>query len=82
LVRRVEVEQADIQVNCHTFTVTHIPTATSGNWYTIQDACEVWSAIAIDLDGTTIGWRNPPDEPWRSEMERAVKAVFSLPAPL
>lgn len=79
MTRKVEVDQADINIGGRAFIVTHIPTATSGNWYTIQDACEVWAAVAIDLDGTVIGWRNPPDEPYRSEMEKAIKEAFGLP---
>ena len=51
--KKVEVDQADIVVNGHKYIVTHIPTATSGMWFTIQDVCEVWAAVAIDLDGTT-----------------------------
>ena len=77
--RKVEVDQADINVEGNTYIVTHIPTATSGNWYTIQDACEVWASVAIDLDGTVIGWRNPPGEPYRSGMEKAIKEAFGLP---
>ncbi len=77
--KRVEVEQAEIEVKGHQYTVTHIPTATSGCWYTIQDVCEVWAAVAIDLDGTVVGWRNEPDEPWRSEMEEAIKKAFGIP---
>ena len=80
MTRKVEVDQADIEVRGNAYIVTHIPTAISGNWYTIQDACEVWAAVAIDLDGTVIGWRNPPDESHRSEIERAIKEAFNLTA--
>jgi hypothetical protein len=79
----VVVEQEDIEVNGNKFIITRIPTATSGSWFVVHDACEIWAAVAIDdFSGEVVGWRNPPDEPWRSEMERAIKAVFSLPAPL
>jgi hypothetical protein len=79
----VVVEQEDIEVNGNKFIITRIPTATSGSWFVVHDACEIWAAVAIDdFSGEVVGWRNPPDEPWRSEMERAVKAVFGLLAPL
>jgi len=39
--QEVTVLQAEIEVAGPLFTVTHIPTATSGGWYTIHDACEV-----------------------------------------
>jgi hypothetical protein len=39
--KEVTVLQAEIEVAGSRFTVTHIPTATSGGWYTIHDACEV-----------------------------------------
>ena len=85
--RRVEVNQEDIEVYRRHFTVTHIPTATSGSWFTVHDACEVWGAIAIDdLSGEVIGWRNPPaDIPnskpgaFRLAIEKAIKAAFGIP---
>lgn len=73
----VRQEQIEVEGNC--FTVTHIPTATSGSWFTIHDACEVWAAVAIDLDGTIVGWRNPPDEKHRIGIEEAIKKVFGIP---
>ncbi|MBI4286324.1 MAG: hypothetical protein HY670_10590 [Chloroflexi bacterium] len=76
---RVELLQADIEVEGHRFTVTAIPTATSGSWYTVQDACEVWGAVAIGLDGTVVGWRSPPDEKYRLQLEEAIKRAFGLP---
>jgi len=82
LPKKVEVNQAEIVVNGHKYLVTHIPTATSGMWFTIQDVCEVWAAVAIDLDGTTVGWRNPPDEAWRLPIEKAIREAFDLPEPL
>ena len=45
--KRVELLQEDIEVEGHRFTVTAIPTATSGGWYAIQDACEVWGWVAL-----------------------------------
>lgn len=79
MVKRVEVDQEEIEVEGGKYTVTHIPTATSGCWYTVHDLFEVWAAVAIDLDGTVIGWRNPPDEPWKTQMEEAIKKAFDLP---
>jgi len=71
--------QEEIQVGEHCFTVTSIPTATSGSWFTIHDAFEVWSAVAIDLDGTVVGWRNPPGEESRTQIEEAIKKAFGIP---
>jgi len=53
--KEVTVKQAEIEVAGARFTVTHIPTATSGCWFTIHDACEIWGAVAIDLNGQVIG---------------------------
>ena len=72
----VTLRQEKIQVAGQEFTVTHIPTATSGCWYTIHDAFEVWAAVAIDLDGTIIGWRNEPPR-YKAEIEAAIKKVFA-----
>ena len=80
-VKKVEVNQAEIEVEGHKFTVTHIPTATSGMWFTIHDPFEVWAAVAIDLDGSVVGWRNPPEEKWRQPIERAIRQAFELPEP-
>ena len=85
--REQKVAQEDIKVCGRNFIVTHIPTATSGSWFTVHDACEVWGAVAIDdLSGEVIGWRNPPaDIPntkpgtFRREVERAIKKAFSIP---
>ena len=74
----ITVRQEEVEVGGYRFTVTHIPTATSGSWYTIHDACEVWGAVAIDLDGTVIGWRNPPGEEIRTQLEDAIKKAFEL----
>ncbi len=79
--KKVEVDQTDIVVKDHEYIVTHIPTATSAMWFTIQDVCEVWAAVAIDLDGTTVEWRNPPDEGWRLPIEQAIREAFDLPEP-
>jgi len=81
------VRQEEIKVRGRSFIVTHIPTATSGSWFTIHDACEVWGAVAIDdLSGEVIGWRNPPaDIPntkpgtFQREIEKAIKAAFGVP---
>ena len=76
----ITVRQETIEIGNARFTVTHIPTATSGSWFTIHDACEVWGAVAIDdLDGTVIGWRNPPVEEIRAQIEDAIKKAFGIP---
>ena len=80
--KKVEVYQAEIDVKGQKFTVTHIPTATSGSWYTVHDPFEVWAAVAIDLDGTVVGWRNPPDESSRPAIEKAVREAFDIPEPV
>jgi hypothetical protein len=56
----VTVRQEEVEVGGRKYTITHIPTATSGCWYTVHDLFEVWAAVAIDLDGSIVGWRNPP----------------------
>jgi hypothetical protein len=76
--KKIEVEQAEIEVNGRKYYVTHIPTATSGMWFTIHDLFEVWAAVAIDLDGTLVGWRNPPDEPWATKIVEAIRKEFDL----
>ena len=81
---KVEVRQEKIVVKRagrpYQFTVTHIPTATSGSWYTIHDACEVWGAVAIDdLSGDVIGWRSPPADDLIHQVEKAIKKVFEIP---
>jgi hypothetical protein len=58
-----------------------VPTATSGQWFTIQDPCEVWAAVAIDLNGEVVGWRNPPEERYRAGIEKAIKEAFELTVP-
>jgi len=75
--QKVELTQAEIEVDGCKYTVTHIPTATSGSWFTIHDVCEVWGAVAIDMDGTVIGWRNAPDEKWRQPIEETIKRAFA-----
>ena len=77
---KVTVRQEEIEVEGNHFTVTHIPTATSGSWFTVHDACEVWGAVAIDdLSGEVVGWRNPPDEEHRVPIEEAIKKAFDIP---
>jgi len=80
--KKVEVYQAEIRVQGREFTVTHIPTATSGCWYTVHDPFEVWAAVAIDLDGTVVGWRNPPDESFQPEIQKAIRVAFDIPEPI
>lgn len=75
----ITVRQEEIEVSGSHFTVTNIPTATSGSWYTVHDVCEVWGAVAIDLDGTVIGWRNPPGDEIRPQIEGAIKKAFGIP---
>jgi len=78
-VPEITVRQEEIEVGGRHFTVTHIPTATSGSWFTVHDVCEVWGAVAIDdLSGEVIGWRNPPDE-LQAEIEAAIKKAFGIP---
>jgi len=75
----VTVRQEEIEVEGHRFTVTHIPTATSGSWFTVHDACEVWGAVAIDdISGEVIGWRSPPAK-LQAEIEEAIKKAFGIP---
>jgi len=31
------------------------------------------------LDGTVVGWRNPPDEEHRAAIEEAIKKAFGIP---
>ncbi|MDP2917096.1 MAG: hypothetical protein Q8O16_04110 [Dehalococcoidia bacterium] len=77
--KEVVVKQAEIEVNGNKFTVTRIPTATSGSWFTIHDAFEIWGAVAIDdFSGEIDGWRNPPDK-CRAEIENAIKKAFDIP---
>ena len=73
----VTLRQEPIEVAGVTYTVTHIPTATSGSWYVVHDACEIWGAVAIDIDGTVIGWKNPPAK-FRAELEEAIKKSFGI----
>ena len=81
MLKEVVMRQAEIEVDGRKFTVTEVPTATSGQWFTIQDPCEVWAAVAIDLNGEVIGWRNPPEERYRAGIEKAIKEAFELTAP-
>ncbi len=77
--KEVTIKQAEIEVAGSRFIVTSIPTATSGCWYTIHDACEIWGAVAIDFNGEVIGWRCPPKEEFRNPIENAIKQEFGLP---
>ncbi|WP_143712134.1 hypothetical protein [Dehalococcoides mccartyi] len=78
--KEVTVEQETIEVNGNKFTVTRIPTATSGSWFVVHDAFEIWAAVAIDdFSGDIVGWRNPPDEKHRSGIETAIKKAFDIP---
>ena len=42
----VTLRQEPIEVAGGKYTVTHIPTATSGSWYVVHDAIEIWGAVA------------------------------------
>jgi len=77
----ITARQEEIEANGHQFHVTYIPTATSGCWYVIHDSFEIWAAVAIDLDGTVVGWRNPPDEKLRLALEPAIRKAFDIPQP-
>jgi len=76
---KITVRQEEIEIKGNKLFVTYIPTATSGCWYTVHDLFEMWAAVAIDLDGTVVGWRNPPDEEYRAAIEEAIKKVFGIP---
>ncbi len=75
---KVELEQQEIEVGGQKLTVTYIPTATSGCWYTVHDAFEIWGAVAIDLSGRVVGWRHPPRKELRKPIEEAIKRVFHI----
>jgi hypothetical protein len=75
----VVVEQETIKVDGNKFTITRIPTATSGSWFVVHDAFEIWAAVAIDdFSGDIVGWRNPPDK-FKTEIETAIKKAFDIP---
>jgi len=78
MVKEITVNQAEVTVDGKVYTVTHIPTATSGCWYTVHDLFELWAAVAIDLDGRVAGWRNPPSDRHRKEFEKAIKKAFGI----
>jgi len=81
VLKEVVVEQAEIEVDGERFIITRIPTATSGSWFVIHDACEIWAAVAIDdLSGEIIGWRNPPTK-FQAEIENGVRKAFNIPVP-
>ncbi len=77
-IKKVEFKQVDITVQGQTFTVTHIPTATSGMWYVIHDALEMWGAVAIDMNGRVAGWRNPPKREFKQPMADAIIRAFGI----
>ena len=77
--KEITVRQEVIEVEGYKFIVTHIPTATSGMWFAIHDLFEVWAAVAIDLDGTVVGWRNEPEENWKEPLIEAIKKAFDIP---
>ena len=74
---KVTVQQETIEIAGAKYTVTHIPTATSGSWYVVHDVCEIWGAVAINIDGTIIGWKNPPAK-FQAELEEAIKKSFGI----
>ncbi len=77
--KEVTLMQAEIEVALSKFIVTNIPTATSGSWFPVHDACEIWGAVAIDLNGEVVGWRCPPKDEFRQLIEEAIKEAFELP---
>ena len=77
-VPEVTLQQETIEIAGNKYFVTHIPTATSGCWYVIHEAIEIWGAVAIDIDGAVIGWKNPPAK-FLAELEAAIKKKFELP---
>ncbi len=77
--KEIVVEQGNIDVDGQRLTVTRIPTATSGSWFVVHDAFEIWAAVAIDdFSGEIAGWRNPPDK-FKTKIEDAIKAAFEIP---
>ena len=75
----VVVQQENIEASGSRFTVTRIPTATSGSWFVVHDAFEIWAAVAIDdMTGEVIAWRNTPEK-FQTEIENAVKKAFGIP---
>lgn len=74
----IKVQQEEIEIEGRHYFATYIPTATSGCWYTIHDLFEVWAAVAIDLDGTVVGWRNPPEEKYQAPIVEAIKKAFDI----
>ncbi len=75
----VVVEQETIEVDGNKLTVTRIPTATSGSWFVVHDAFEIWAAVAIDdFSGDIVGWRNPPNK-FKADIEIAIKNAFDIP---
>ena len=80
MIEEIKVRQAKIEIDGAEFFITHIPTATSGSWYTVHDLFEVWAAVAIDdFTGEVIGWRNQPEEAKRPAIEEAIKNAFGIP---
>ena len=78
--KEVTVEQETIEVDGNKFTVTRIPIATSGSWFVVHDAFEIWAAVAMDdFSGDIIGWRSSPDEKHRQGIETAIKKAFDIP---
>jgi hypothetical protein len=43
----------------------------------VHDVCEIWGAVAINIDGTIIGWKNPPAK-FQAELEEAIKKSFGI----
>ncbi len=78
----ISVRQEELEVDGRKYFATYIPTATSGCWYVIHDLFEMWAAVAIDLDGSIVGWRNPPEEKWKKPIEGAVIKAFGILEPL
>jgi hypothetical protein len=80
VLKNIEVEQGEIVVGKTKFFVTQIPTATSGCWYTVHDLFQLWAAVAIDLDGTVVGWVNEPVD--KLSIEAAIRKEFDIPKPI
>jgi len=74
----MEVTQKTIKINGKELTATHLPTATSGMWFIIHDACEIYGCVAIELDGTVVGWKHPPNK-HKKEIEQAIRQAWELP---
>jgi hypothetical protein len=53
---------------------------TSGRWFVVHSAFEIWSAVAIDdFSSDTVGWQNPFEDNHRLGIEMAIKKDSAIP---